>query len=701
MWKSHEVEEIKKGPKELATRIEQNKKAKEEFLGFAARGKEQLKRNKGLLEMIDKEKGAAEDELAELLGLEDKYKMTMLFRAQANEGAGTMNQSDFIHAFRGIGIYEKVMEVDSICHIFNTVVNEAKLHKEAKESIIGQASTGEPAVRKVKWSAVWKDAANKANKPQNAPPKPVNKWKQLGKKIKTQKTDLITVEQFLTVKDCKVYKQYMEIQVKKASADLETVVSIAWAASDAAFAAMKSVKHFLTLELLLDVIFKDELSTGAMSLELRSDMVRMATTQECCEGDDIYQEGDPADSLSFIAQGEVEVMTTDGCGNTPLKRTCVRTMFACDFLGETALLHSFIGQRSASIVAKTDVKLFSIHFKELEVLKETYGNREFSSLFCNVPESRKRQVAERAEGREVERKVELEKVEHDIEVATKVELALELGNDTPKQTKEEVAMDQSFFFDLRKNEQQKRARREMRREGKAQKTAEEQNAQKIDREQHEQYLRHVAPFSRRKASVIEYLAKLEMRRWRGERIEELLKATRRAAAEVADKEISVQEQLPKLTGRSDTSAAKTMKAGRSGSKKRGVLRTGKAAPGGSRTPLYDDRHKTTAPVGSEADQFGKAANAPRRKSVLYIKKPPTASSRARETWKRAGAEQEIRRKQKRITSFPALVAARLEQPRPLSLPPPHHHPPQEEFEFTMTTELPCMKNVTVRMPGMT
>jgi CRP-like cAMP-binding protein len=91
-------------------------------------------------------------------------------------------------------------------------------------------------------------------------------------------------------------------------------------------------------------------------------------------GEHIFVQGDPGIGLYIICEGEVEIKYSDGGGQE--KRFA--SFGTGDFFGELALIDG--GRRSASAVAKTDVKLAVIFKPDLDNFIERYPKKGIKIL---------------------------------------------------------------------------------------------------------------------------------------------------------------------------------------------------------------------------------------------------------------------------------------------------------------------------------
>ena len=117
------------------------------------------------------------------------------------------------------------------------------------------------------------------------------------------------------------------------------------------------------------------------------------------EGDTIFSQGENAEKLYFLENGELECWKTFKKGD-PL--TYIKTYKGGDSLGELALMYNY--KRNYTIKAKTDVILFSLNRKDYkgiiqgtilknrEKYKETLTNVE---LLQNLKENELGKICER------------------------------------------------------------------------------------------------------------------------------------------------------------------------------------------------------------------------------------------------------------------------------------------------------------------
>lgn len=94
-------------------------------------------------------------------------------------------------------------------------------------------------------------------------------------------------------------------------------------------------------------------------------------------GDFLMQEGDSADELFLIINGDLEIIKYDDEMKTHF---VINALHEGDTIGEMALIDQ--GKRSASVRAATDSRLFHISFEKLEKLKQQHGDIE--TIFSEI-----------------------------------------------------------------------------------------------------------------------------------------------------------------------------------------------------------------------------------------------------------------------------------------------------------------------------
>jgi hypothetical protein len=207
--------------------------------------------------------------------------------------------------------------------------------------------------------------------------------KHIFKALDVKSNGAVTFDQFCGVKTTRVYKVLMTSALLNASHARIACAKIASAASncatDAAQRASFAAAGSLTLAPILDMKFAKELSTGAMCSELRSEMIHLAKVQEFRSGDTVCEEGDVAEGLFFVVNGDLDVVK-DG--------TCMQKLRRRDVFGQTSLSNT--EHETAGVVAVTDAKCFMIHFDKLTSMMMRYP--EFCDLVCDNASQQRRHI---------------------------------------------------------------------------------------------------------------------------------------------------------------------------------------------------------------------------------------------------------------------------------------------------------------------
>ncbi|MBX7186120.1 MAG: DUF1003 domain-containing protein [Vicinamibacteria bacterium] len=147
---------------------------------------------------------------------------------------------------------------------------------------------------------------------------------------------------------------------------------------------------------LLDVPFFEKLD-----LEERRTLASQIETVQHPAGHQLFEVGDPGDSLYVLTRGKVEIYFKDTTG----QRVVLETLGAGEFLGEISLLDA--GPRTASVVVTEDMEAIKVDRQDLDALIRRHPHAALDLLAATGRRLRQtvgllRQTASRNVNQEVE-----------------------------------------------------------------------------------------------------------------------------------------------------------------------------------------------------------------------------------------------------------------------------------------------------------
>jgi len=160
----------------------------------------------------------------------------------------------------------------------------------------------------------------------------------------------------------------------------------------------------------LEFFKQNPLFKGLSDQSLKA-LVSIAQEFSLKQGEFLMQEGDEASEIFFLIEGDLEIIKYDEEMKTDF---LITTLHAGDTLGEQTLIDK--GKRSASVKAKTDVKLYQIKFSDLEKLREQH--RDFNSVYNEISRRMSTKLRETTDVAAVALKNKLQEYKHRVNMGT-------------------------------------------------------------------------------------------------------------------------------------------------------------------------------------------------------------------------------------------------------------------------------------------